>query len=57
MFKRIVRNDVNKLYNYMVGLSLLNEMSKHVSIRLVTDPESVKVENGNNLRDYLQTKL
>ncbi len=52
-----IRKDANKLYNYMIGLSLLNEMSKHQNVTFVPDPRSIKVESGNSLHDYLQTKL
>jgi len=52
-----IRADANKLYNYMIGLSLLNEMSKHESVTFVPDPRSIKVESGNSLHDYLQTQL
>lgn len=52
-----IRTDPNKLYNYMIGLSLLDEMSKHQSVLFVPDPRSVKVESGNSLHDYLQTEL
>lgn len=52
-----IREDANKLYNYMIGLSLLNEMSKHSAVTFVPDPRSIKVESGNSLHDYLQTKL
>ncbi len=52
-----IRTDANKLYNYMIGLSLLNEMSKHKRITFLPDPRSIKVESGNSLHDYLQTQL
>ena len=52
-----IRTDANKLYNYMIGLSLLNEMSKHERITFLPDPRSIKVESGNSLHDYLQTQL
>lgn len=52
-----IRDDANKLYNYMISLSLLNEMSKHRSITFIPDPRSIKVESGNSLHDYLQTQL
>ena len=52
-----IRGDANKLYNYMIGLSLLNEMSKHSTVTFVPDPRSIKVESGNSLHDYLQTQL
>jgi hypothetical protein len=55
--KQHIRSDANKLYNYMIGLSLLNEMARHNSVTFVPDPRSIKVESGNSLHDYLQTQL
>ena len=55
--KNHIRTDSNKLYNYMIGLSLLNEMSNHLAVNFLPDPRSIKVESGNSLHDYLQTKL
>lgn len=52
-----IRADANKLYNYMISLSLLNEMARHAAITFVPDPRSIKVESGNSLHDYLQTQL
>ncbi len=52
-----IRTDANKLYNYMIGLSLLGEMSNHSNVIFIPDPRSIKVESGNSLHDYLQTKL
>lgn len=52
-----IRSDSNKLYNYMIGLSLVNEMSKHKNVTFMPDPRSIKVESGNSLHDYLQTQL
>ena len=52
-----IRSDPNKLYNYMIGLSLLNEMKGHEQVEFIPDPRSIKVESGNSLHDYLQTKL
>lgn len=52
-----IRKDSNKLYNYMIGLSLLQEMSLHDNIVFVPDPRSIKVQSGNSLHDYLLTKL
>ncbi len=52
-----IRTDPNKLYNYMVNLLLLDEMAKHDRVTFVPDPRSIKVESGNSLHDYLQTKL
>lgn len=52
-----IRQDGNKLYNYMIGLSLLNEMKCHENITFIPDPRSIKVKSGNSMHDYLQTKL
>ena len=52
-----IRNDSNKLYNYMIRLSLLDRMCVHPSITLTPDPRSIKVESGNSLPDYLQVEL
>jgi len=52
-----IRGDGNKLYNYMIGLSLLNEMKNHASVLFIPDPRSIKVKSGNSMHDYLQTKL
>ncbi len=52
-----IRDDGNKLYNYMIGLSLLDRMQTHDVVTLVPDPTSIKVKSGNSLHDYLQTCL
>jgi len=52
-----IRTDGNKLYNYMIGLMLSEEMSHYSKVLFVPDPRSVKVESGNSMSDYLQTKL
>lgn len=52
-----IREDGNKLYNYMIGLLLLDEMSKYDEVQFTPDPRSIKVESGNSLHDYLVTKL
>lgn len=52
-----IRQDGNKLYNYMIGLSLLNRMATHGVVTMVPDPRSIKVESGNSLHDYLQIEL
>ena len=52
-----IRTDSNKLYNYMIGLSLLDEMKKYEQVTFIPDPRSVKIKSGNSLHDYLQTKL
>ncbi|HXU20120.1 MAG TPA: DUF3800 domain-containing protein [Verrucomicrobiae bacterium] len=52
-----IRQDGNKLYNYMIRLSLLNRMATHGVVTMVPDPRSIKVESGNSLHDYLQIEL
>jgi hypothetical protein len=52
-----IRSDSNKLYNYMVRLSLLDRMALHASVTLVPDPRSIRVESGNSLSDYLQIEM
>lgn len=52
-----IRQDENKLYNYMIGLSLVPEMAKHDAVQLFPDERSIKVGSGNSLHDYLQIKL
>ncbi len=52
-----IRQDANKLYNYMVKLLLLDVMAQHDYVSLVPDPRSIKVQSGNSLHDYLQTEL
>lgn len=52
-----IRNDGNKLYNYMIRLALLARMAKHDVVTMVPDPRSIRVKSGNSLHDYLQTEL
>jgi hypothetical protein len=52
-----IRTDGNKLYNYMIRLSLLNRMALHENVVLIPDPRTIKVESGNSLPDYLQIGL
>jgi hypothetical protein len=52
-----IRNDENKLYNYMIRLSLLECMASQDQVTFIPDPRSIKVESGNSLHDYLQTEL
>ena len=52
-----IRTDPNKLYNYMIGLSLVNEMAHHQAVVFVPDPRSIKVQSGNSLHDYLGMEL
>jgi hypothetical protein len=52
-----IRNDGNKLYNYMIRIMLLDFMSKCDVVKFIPDPRSIKVKSGNSLHDYLQTEL
>ncbi len=52
-----IRQDANKLYNFMVKLLLLEHMARHDRITFVPDPRSIKVASGSSLHDYLQTEL
>lgn len=52
-----IRRDPNKLYNYMIKIMLLDEMTAYERVTLVPDPRSIKVASGNSLHDYLQTEL
>lgn len=52
-----IREDENKLYNYMIRLMLAEEMAKHQQVTFLPDPRSIKVESGRSLHDYLQTVL
>ena len=52
-----IRQDANKLYNYMLRLSLLEIISNEPTVSLIRDNRSIKVKSGNSLVDYLQTEL
>ncbi|MBT3313196.1 MAG: DUF3800 domain-containing protein [Anaerolineae bacterium] len=52
-----IRADHNKLYNYMIRLTLLREIKDKPLVILFPDPRSVKVQSGNSMIDYLQTVL
>lgn len=51
------RADSNKLYNYMLRLLLLDEMTSHEHVTLIPDNRSIKVENGKSLHHYLEMML
>ena len=55
--QRHIREDANKLYNYMIRLSVLPVVKDHVLVNLIRDNKSVKVKSGNGLIDYLQTTM
>jgi len=52
-----IRADQNKLYNYMIRLSLVDPMAQANEVHFSPDPKSIKVQSGNSLHDYLQTTL
>ncbi|WP_241895516.1 DUF3800 domain-containing protein [Stenotrophomonas maltophilia] len=52
-----LRDDGNKLYNYMVKLMLVDEMAKHAKVNFIPDPRSIKVQSGNSMHDYLSICL
>lgn len=52
-----IRQDGNKLYNYMIKLSLLDRMAQHDVVNMLPDSRSIKVASGNSLHDYLQIEL
>ncbi len=52
-----IRRDANKLYNYMISLVLLDRIKDRPHITFIPDKRSIKVQSGNSLVDYLQTKL
>lgn len=41
-----LRADGNKLYNYMIRLSLLGRMRHHPEVIMIPDPRSIKVRSG-----------
>ena len=52
-----IREDSNKLYNYMLRLSVLDLVWKFPIVNLIRDNRCIKVKSGNSLIDYLQTTL
>ena len=52
-----IRQDPNKLYNYMTRLLLAKEMAAFEKVLFMPDERSVKVASGNSLHDYLQIHL
>jgi len=52
-----IRHDPNKLYNYMLNLSLPPLIQSEALVALSPDLRSIKVASGNSLVDYLQTQL
>lgn len=52
-----IRQDPNKLYNYMIGLILIDFIKDFPLVTFIPDKRSIKVNSGNSLSDYLQIKL
>jgi capsule polysaccharide export protein KpsE/RkpR len=52
-----IRNDSNKLYNYMVNLAISDKIKSADKVFLNWDERTLKVKSGNSLTDYLQIKL
>lgn len=54
---RHIQQDGNKLYNYMMGLSLIEKIENHETCKITRDNRSVKVLSGSSCIDYLQTQI
>lgn len=52
-----IRQDANKLYNYMIKLAFIERFSIYEKVMLNIDQRSIKVASGNSLHDYLQTEI
>lgn len=52
-----IREDANKLYNYMIRLAVLPLIKEQPIINLIRDNKTVKVKSGHSLIDYLQTTI
>lgn len=52
-----IREDSNKLYNFMVNLCLPDLIEGQTEVLFTPDPRSIKVASGNSMVDYLQTQL
>ena len=55
--KAHIRQDANKLYNYMIRLAVLPKVKDEPIVNLIRDNKSIKVKSGNSLIDYLQTEM
>jgi len=55
--KKHIREDPNKLYNYMTGLILPQKTKLQKRITLIPDKRSIKVKSGNSMIDYLKIKF
>jgi hypothetical protein len=52
-----IRQDPNKLYNYMINLILSGKIKNEPIVNFIPDRRSIKVKSANTLVDYLQIKL
>lgn len=52
-----ISRDPNKLYNWMIRLSLLKAIENEPRVILTPDPRTIKVKSGNSMVDYLQMVL
>jgi len=52
-----IREDANKLYNYMIGLVLPDAVKGVPEVEVFPDPRTIKVKSGRSLVDYLEIKL
>ena len=52
-----IREDANKLYNYMIKVAVLDYIKEEPLVNLIRDNKSVKVKSGNSLIEYLQINL
>ena len=52
-----IREDANKLYNYMIRLAVLESIKNEPLVNLIRNNKSVKVKSGNSLIEYLQIIL
>ena len=55
--KEHIRDDGNKLYNYMIWLSAMPKIQSYSQVEMIRDKRSIKVKSGNSCVDYLGTQL
>ncbi|HFQ5220529.1 TPA: DUF3800 domain-containing protein [Vibrio vulnificus] len=49
-----LRNDKNLLYNYLIKMSLLDEIIKYPNVTLIPDPQGIAPNTGAPLHIYIQ---
>ena len=52
-----IRQDGNKLYNYMASLVIPEHIENVDTLEFIPDERTVKVKSGNSLVDFLQIKV